>query len=257
VSALAQMGLVARRSVRRTLRQPALVVPNLVFPLVLLAVNGSGLEAATDLPGFPVETYLDFALAVAFIQAALFAAITAGTALAADVQSGFLDRLQLTPLTRLALLAGQLAGAMVLVLMGAVTYLAVGVVAGVEVQSGALGLLAIVAYALLMALAFAGIGQVVGLRTGSPEAVQGVFPLFFALLFLSSSNLPRPLLEQDWFRAVATYNPVSYLVEGVRSLVITGWDAEALALGVGCTLAVAVVAFAGASAALRTRMART
>jgi ABC-2 type transport system permease protein len=250
-------GFIARRSIARTLRQPALVVPNFVFPLFLLAVNGTGLQAATQLPGFPVDTYLDFALAVAFLQAALFSAITAGTALAGDIQSGFLDRLQLTPLTRLAVLAGQLAGALVLVLMGAVTYLVVGLVAGVELQTGALGFAAIVVYALLMGLAFAGLGQLVGLRTGSPEAVQGFFPLFFALIFLSSSSLPRPLLEQDWFRAVATYNPVSYLIEGVRSMVITGWDAEALALGLGCTALIGVLGFAGASAALRTRMART
>lgn len=257
MSALAQTAFVARRSVRRTLRQPALVVPNLAFPLFLLAVNGSGLQAATQLPGFPVDTYLDFALAVAFLQAALFAAITAGSELAGDVQTGFLNRLQLTPLTRVAVLVGQLAGAMVLVLLGAVTYLVVGLVAGVELQSGPLGFAAVIAYALLMAFAFAGVGQIVGLRTGSPEAVQGIFPLFFATIFLSSSNLPRPLLEQDWFRTVATYNPVSYLVEGARSLVITGWDAEALALGIGLSLAIAALALLGASRALSTRMART
>ena len=54
--------------------------------------------------------------------------------------------------------------------------------------------------------------------------MQGFFPLFFVLLFLSSMSLPRPLIEQDWFRTIATYNPVSYLIEGVRSLIITGWD---------------------------------
>ncbi len=87
--------------------------------------------------------------------------------------------------------------------------------------------------------------------------MQGFFPLFFVLLFLSSMSLPRPLIEQDWFRFIATYNPVSYLIEGIRSFIITGWDAEALALGFGIAIAVAVAAVIAAAGALRTRLVRT
>src|SRR4029077_9532157 len=97
-------------------------------------------------------------------------------------------------------------------------------------------------------------GAFVALRTGSGEAVQGMFPLFFVLLFLSSINLPRNLIQIDWFQTVATYNPVSYLVEGIRSLLVTGWDAEALALAFGLALAIVVIGLAAASAALRTRL---
>ena len=84
-----------------------------------------------------------------------------------------------------------------------------------------------------------------------------IFPLFFVLLFLSASSLPRDLIEHGWFRAIATINPVSYLFEGLRSLVIFGWDAEALALGFGIAIAVAVLGVLGASSALRTRLVRT
>jgi ABC-2 type transport system permease protein len=87
--------------------------------------------------------------------------------------------------------------------------------------------------------------------------VQGFFPLFFVLLFLSSMSLPRPLIEQDWFRLIATYNPVSYLLEAVRSFVITGWDGEALALGFGFAVLIAGAATAAAAGALRTRLVRT
>jgi ABC-2 type transport system permease protein len=76
-------------------------------------------------------------------------------------------------------------------------------------------------------------------------------------LFLSSASLPRNLIEQDWFRTIATYNPVSYLVEGVRSLVITGWDGEALAMGFGFAAAMIVLFLALSSRALRTRLARS
>jgi ABC-2 type transport system permease protein len=255
---LLEQGLeMARRSVLQTLRQPAMVIPPILFPLTLMAINVGGLDAATKLPGFPADSYLDFAIAFPFIQGSLFASINAGSALARDVETGFLKRLALTPMVRAALLMGNLAGVMVVSLIASCIYLAVGFAAGLHVESGVSGVLVFLVLATLIALAFAALGAFVGLRTGSGEAVQGVFPLFFVFLFLSSSSLPRDLIEQDWFRTIATYNPVSYLFEGLRSLIIFGWDGEALALGFGIAAAIAVVAVYGASSALRTRLVRT
>jgi ABC-2 type transport system permease protein len=252
-----QVGVLARRSVVRTLRQPAMVVPSLVFPLLLLAINSSGLDSATLLPDFPTDSYFQFALAIPFIQGALFSANSAGTNVASDVESGFLNRLALTPLRRVALMMGQLAGILALGLIQAVTFLAVGIAFGDGIAAGASGALVIVALSLVISLAFGCIGAFVALRSGTGEAVQGVFPLFFAALFLSSMALPRDLIETDWFRTVADWNPVSYMLEAIRSLVISGWDGEALALGFGCAGGVAAIALAAASSALRTRMVRT
>jgi ABC-2 type transport system permease protein len=252
-----QVRELARRSLLQTLRQPAMVVPSIVFPLVLVAVASGGLDSATSLPGFPGDSYLAFIIAVPFIQGPLFAMINAGSALARDVENGFLKRLAMTPVQRAALLGGQLVGVVAVSLGAAVVYLIVGFAAGVSVASGAAGVLVLLALALLIAIAFAAVGALVGLRSGSGEAVQGMFPLFFVLLFLSSMYLPRPLIEQDWFRTIATYNPVSYLIEGIRSLIVTGWDAEALALGFGLAGVIAVAGIAAASAALRTRLVRT
>src|SRR3954466_15224422 len=114
----------------RTLRQPAQVVPALVFPLFLLAVNASGLKSATELPGFPTDSYLTFALAIPFIQGGLFSAMNTGTNLARDIETGFLNRLALTPLRGAALLSGMLAGSVVLGLIQACVYLSVGWIAG-------------------------------------------------------------------------------------------------------------------------------
>ena len=247
----------ARRSLLQTLRQPAMVVPPLIFPLLLVAINTGGLDAATDLPGFPADTYLDFAIAVPFVQGGLFAMINAGSALARDVETGFIKRLAMTPMQRAALLLGHLAGVLSVALASAVIYLVVGFAAGMDFPAGVLGVPVLLALAMLIALGFAALGAFVGLRSGSGEAVQGFFPLFFVLLFLSSMSLPRPLIEQDWFRTIATYNPVSYLLEGVRSFVITGWDGEALALGFGFAGAIAIIAVTGSAAALRTRLIRT
>jgi ABC-2 type transport system permease protein len=257
VSLAAQGAEMARRSILQTLRQPAMVIPPIVFPLVLMAVNVGGLQSATRLPGFPTDSYLNFAIAFPFIQGALFASINAGSSLARDVETGFMRRLALTPMQRAALLMGNLAGVMTVALFSSVIYLVVGFAAGLRFEAGVGGVLVLLALGLLIALAFASLGALIGLRTGSGEAVQGVFPLFFVLVFLSSNALPRELIEQDWFRAIATVNPVSYLFEGLRSLVIFGWDAEALALGFGVALAIALPAVLAASAALNTRLVRT
>jgi len=256
-SLFTQVGQLAQRSVMRTLRQPMQFVPALIFPLFLLAVNSGGLKEATNLPGFPTDSYLTFALAIPFMQGALFSVMNAGTDLARDIETGFLNRLALTPLRSPALLSGLLAGAALMGLIQAATYLLVGWAAGADFASGIAGVLVIVALSMLMTIGFGGIGLFAALRTGSGEAVQGLFPLFFVFLFLSSMALPRNLIETDWFRQIATYNPVSYLIEGVRSLLITGWDGEALALAFGIAVTIAVLGMSAATLSLRTRLLRT
>jgi ABC-2 type transport system permease protein len=247
----------AGRSVVRTSRQPAAVIAPLVFPLLLLAVNSGGLKAETRLPGFPTDSFLAFALAVPFIQGALFATMNAGTDLARDIQTVFLSRLSVTPMRGIALLAGQLGGVVTLGLIQGIVYLGVGLACGVRLASGPLGAVVLLLFAVLVALAFGALGAFAALETGSGEAVQGLFPAFFVFLFLSSMNIPRNLIKTTWFRDVATVNPVSYLLECVRSLVITGWDGEALALGFGVVLAILVVAIALATRALGHRLERS
>ena len=252
-----QVALLARRSVVRTARQPANVVFPLVFPLLLLAVNSSGLRSATRLPGFPTDSYLAFALAIPFMQGALFATMNAGTDLARDIQTGFLNRLALTPMRSFALLAGQLGGVMAMTVVQAAVWICAGLILGVHFAAGPFGIVVLFLFSLLIGLGFGALGAFVALRTGSGEAVQGVFPVFFVLLFISSMALPRNLIQTDWFRTAATLNPVSYLIEGMRSLIIIGWDPEALALGFGMAALIASVALALAAVSLHTRMERS
>jgi ABC-2 type transport system permease protein len=251
-----QIPELARRSITRTVRQPAAIIPATTFPLMLLAINSAGLDSATSLPGFPTNSYVTFALAFAFIQAGVFAVIGTGQNLAEDNQGGFFNRLQLTPIQPAALVAGQLAGTLVLGLFQAATYISVGLLAGAHIEAGFPGALVLIALAMVISLAFGSIGLAIGMRTSTPESVQSLFPLIFVFLFLSSMSLPRNLIQTDWFRTVATYNPVSYMIEGLRSLLITGWDPEALALGFGCAFGVLAIGLAIASWSLRERMAR-
>jgi ABC-2 type transport system permease protein len=252
-----QIGALARRSVVRTLRQPAQIVPSVVFPLFLLAINASGLDAATKLPGFPADSYVSFAIAVPFVQAGLFAVAGTGADLARDIETGFLDRLALTPMSGFALVAGQLAGTVALGVFQFCVFMAVGLSAGAGFETGFGGALVLLALALMIVFAFGSIGVAAAFRLGSGEAVQGLFPVFFVFLFLSSMALPRNLIQQDWFRTVATWNPVSYLLEGIRSLFIVGWDADALLPAFGVAAAIAVVFTAASVHGLRSRLVRT
>ncbi len=252
-----QVGVLARRSMLKTLRQPFQLFPIIFFPAMLLAVNASGLRAATRLPGFPTHSYISFAIAVAFIQGGMFSLINTGTNLAEDIESGFFNRLALTPLRRVALIAGLLVGVGLLGALQSVIYIVIGLGAGAHLEAGVAGALVILVLGAMTALGFGALGCVAALRTGSGEAVQGLFPLFFVFIFLSSSNLPRQLLRTGWFHTVATWNPISYLIEGFRSLFITGWDATALgrafAVG-GGLLAIGLLLVTGA---LRSRLQRT
>lgn len=252
-----QARCLAWRSLLRTIRQPIMIVPTLVFPLFLLAINASGLGSATDIPGFPTDSYLTFALAFPFVQGAIFATNTAGTNLADDIGSGFFNRLSLTPMRGSALLAGQLAGVLLVAIVQAITYLLVGIAVGADFEAGIWGVPVLFALSFAISGAFGAFGLFIGLRSGSGEAVQGLFPLMFVLLFLSSASLPRDLIQQDWFQTTATINPVSYVIEAVRSLFIYGWDVEALALGFGVAIVFFAASLFAASLAMRERMVRT
>lgn len=257
MSAAGQLALISRRSISRTFRQPILVFPVVTFPLLLLAVNAAGLESVTELPGFPTDHYINFAIIVCFVQGAMFAAINSGTELASDIEGGFTDRLALTPARRWVVLAGATMGGTAIATLGTFLYLAVGLVFGVRFDTGPVGALVLVVLAIYVAFAFSGIGAWLAVVTGSPQAVQGIFPLLFVLLFVSTSNLPLDFMTTAWFRTLAEWNPLSWLIDGMRGLVIGGWDMATLLPSIAVTTALMVVFFAMASAALRRRVQRT
>lgn len=254
---LAQVGALARRSMLKTLRQPFQVFPIVFFPVILLAVNASGLQAATRLPGFPTHSYISFAIAVAFIQGAMFSMINTGTNLAQDIEDGFFSRLALTPMRRVSLIAGLLVGVGAVGALQSAVYVLVGLVGGAHLNAGVGGAAVLVALGALATVGFGALGCVAALRTGSGEAVQGLFPLFFVTIFLSSSNLPRQLLKTGWFHTVATWNPISYLIEGFRSLFVLGWDGTALWRGFAVASGFLLLNLVLVTAALRSRMQRT
>jgi ABC-2 type transport system permease protein len=257
VTLLAQTITLARRSVVTTLRQPAALVPAIVFPLMFMAVTTAGADRAALIPGFPARSYLDFYLAGALVNGTLLGGIGAGTALAVDIEQGFVRRLLLTPMQRPAVLIGHVSGSMLVGFIQGVVILGAGIAAGARVRAGVAGALLVIALAMLVSLAFSSIGAFVAARTGSSEATQSVFPLFFVVMIFSSYFMPRSFIGVPWFRFIATYNPVTYMIEAMRSLITHGWDARALGLGFAAVFGLAAVGFGGAASSLRTRLART
>ena len=241
----------------KTLRQPFQMFPIVFFPAILLAVNASGLSSATRLPGFPTRSYITFAIAVAFIQGAMFSLINTGTNLAEDIESGFFNRLALTPMRRVSLIAGLLLGVAVLGALQSGVYILMGLVGGAHLKAGLAGVLVILVLGSLASTAFGSLGCVAALRTGSGEVVQGLFPLFFVFIFLSSGSLPRPLLRTGWFHTVATWNPISYLIEGFRSLFVVGWDGTSLWRGFAVAIGLMALGLLGVAWALGKRLQRT
>ena len=253
--AAVQTAALARRAVVGTLRTPQALFPSLVFPLVLMAIFTASFAAAPGrIPGFPpVRGFLDFALSGAVLQGILIGGTVAGAAFALDIEGGFFDRLVASPASRSAILAGRLAGGVALALAQTVLFLGVGIAFGARVQGGAAGVALLLVLAGLLAVAVSGLGIVLALRSGSSEAVQGTFPLFFALLFFSSAFFPRETMT-GWFRTVADVNPISHLVEAMRAQVISSGETRTTLIGLGIAVALAAIAVAACFQAFRGRL---
>lgn len=251
-----QLRLLARRSIARTLRDPGTVAPAILIPLLLYLVIEAGLTKATSLQGFPTKSMPTFAITLAFANGALSMVGSTGQQIATDIETNFLDRLVLTPMRGAALLFSGLAGTIVLGVIQLAVFFGVGLATGAHVEAGVLGGLVVAAMFLTAVIGFGALGLFLGLRTGSGQAVQGVAPMMLVFLFLSSVIFPRNLISADWFRWIATVNPVSYFVEGMRSVFVFGWDAEALLYGFLFAGALVLLSLVAASAALRSRLAR-
>jgi ABC-2 type transport system permease protein len=240
---------VARRSLRGALREPAAVIPALIIPVFFFAVNvGSLGNLANAVAGFD---YTAFQLPVAVIFAVT--GVSRANALVTDISSGYFERLLLTPVSRLALLLGLMAADVVLVVSLCLPVLAMGSLAGVSFATGPLGMVAFVIVAAGWGLAFTGFPYAIALRTGSPAAVGASFILFFPFAFLTTAYVPADALS-GWLAAVAAVNPVTYVLDGLRSLVISGWEPGRLGGALFATATVAAVSLTLSLAALRRRV---
>ena len=242
------------RSIRQTFRRPQLIAPIIVFPTLLLAIQTGGAGGAVELPGFPpVQSFLQFMLAGAMMQSLMLAGNSGGIALAVDIEMGFTDRLFSAPIPRFAIVLGRLAGTAALGLFGALWFLAIGLIFGAEIESGVAGALLAIVLVTAAAMAVGGIGAAIALRTGSASVVQGLFPLVLVVLFLSSAFFPQELMIEP-AKTIAEYNPLSFIVEGIREPMISGIDAADTLYAVLAILGIVVLGLVLSARALRHRL---
>ena len=244
----------ARRAVRNSLRRPQFLAPLVIFPSLFLAVNVGGLHRTTDLPGFPeVNGFLDFQLAAALTQSLLLGGIAQGLAAALEIEGGFFDRLAAAPIPRVAIVIGRLMATAVIAAAQVAFFLALGLIFGAHVEGGVGGALLTLLIGVGAGVGFGALGITRALRARSASTLQGIFPLVFVILFLSSAFFPRALLESP-IDTVAEYNPLSYIANGMRNPIIASVDATPVLEGLGAGLLVAVLAISLAVFALRGRL---
>ena len=241
---------IAGRALRALPREAEAIVPPVFIALFFFVVNIATLQKLTEgtIAGFDFDAFM--------MPTAVLLGVTGvsrAPAVVLDVQNGYFDRLLLTPVRRLAILIGHMLADVVVATALTVPIIVLGLVLGVRFESGPLGVVAFMAMAAMWSLAFAGFGYAIALKTGNPAAVNSSFLLFFPFLFLTSSYVPRSELS-GWLDSVAAWNPVTYLLEGLRSLAMRGWQWDELAQGLLAIAAVAVVSMFLCFSALRGRL---
>ena len=230
----------AARAIRVQFRRAQFLIPAFMLPLVLLAVIASGTSSARNLPQFPdTGAYVGFVVGGTLMQGALLAGLTAGIALAGDIEGGFFDRLLTAPVQRVSIVLGRVVAACTL-----------GVVQGVVFLSVAFAF----TLGALTAGSLAGLASAIALRTGSLSLLQNLFPLTFVLLFTAPAFFPRELLDPT-AEAIATYNPLAYIVEGIRGALFDDADLGDPLLGLAVGVALVAATTGLAELAMRRRLA--
>src|SRR6516164_9062758 len=238
---------IAGRALRAVPRELETVIPPIFIALFFFVINIGTLERLTQshVRGFDIKAFM--------LPTAILIGVTGVSragALVLDIQDGYFDRLLLTPVRRLAILVGHMLADVAIACMLTVPILVLALLIGVHLEAGPAGVVAFVLIAALWSLAFAGFGYAIALKTGNPAAVNSSFLLFFPFLFMTSSYVPRGQLS-GWLNTIAAWNPVTYVLEGQRSLVTHGWQWEQLGKAVVAIGLVAILSMSLCLAALR------
>lgn len=246
----------ARRALVNALRRPQFLAPLVLFPSLFLAINVGGLGATRQLEGFPaVDGFLDYQLAAAIVQSLLIGGVTAGIAAALDIEGGFFDRLVASPTPRIAIVLGRVLAASVIAFFQVVYFLLLGLVFGASIKGGVLGVACVLAIGVVAGTGFGAIGVLIALRARNASTVQGIFPLVFVVLFISSAFFPLDLLSAP-ADTIARYNPLSFIAEGLRQPIAFSNKLGPVIEGLLAAAGIAAVSIGLSLLALRGRLRR-
>src|SRR5436305_366646 len=232
--------LLGRRAVREVTRYPEATIPTLFIPLFFLAVNLGQIQKTfpSSTPFLKGQSYVAFQLPVSLMFAV--ATATSGLALVTEIDNGYFDKLLVAPIHRSSIIFGRLAADLARGVGGATLVLLVGLAFGADIRSGVPGAIVIVLLSALFGVAYAGFAVLIALRTRNVQATQSSFILFFPLLFLTPNFVPFDRLS-SLMNSLAHINPVSYVIVGLRSLVIDGWKLGELGVALGVIIAMGLI----------------
>ncbi len=232
--------LLGRRAVREVVRMPEATIPVLFIPLFFLVVNIGQVSRTfpSSTPFLRGEGYVAFQLPVSLMFAV--ATATSGLALVTDIELGYFDKLLIAPVRRSSIILGRLAADLVRGVAGSTLVLLVGIALGATVRSGVAGAIVIVLLSALFGVGYAGFGILIALRSRNVQATQSSFILFFPLLFLTPNFVPFDRLS-SLMNTLAHINPISYVIVGLRGLIIDGWNPGQLAVCIGIIIALGVI----------------
>jgi ABC-2 type transport system permease protein len=219
------------RAIREALRTPDSLLPTMFIPLFFLVVNIG--QAGRVFPSGTTDFlngqgYAAFQLPSSLLLSASFGA--AALYLTEEIEGGYFDKLRATPISRISLILGRLYAEVAKTAVVASAMIAIAMLFGVRIKSGILGFLLILVICSLWAVVFSGFMQLVSLKTRSAAATQGASTVFFPLLFVTPNFVPRNMLTRP-MEIAATFNPVTYVMEAVRSLILEGFVWSALGRG--------------------------
>ena len=247
--------LLAKRGLRQAFRRPQFLAPLVIFPSLMLAANTGGAGRATELPGFPeVHGFLDFELAGAIMQSTMLAGVSGGIALALDFEIGFIDRLFAAPVSRYTIIAGRVLATGVMGLLAGLWFVIGGLIFGAHIEGGVMGVIVILALSAVAAASFATLASALAIGTAKASVVQGIFPIIFVILFLSTAFFPENLLLEP-AQTFARLNPLSFISDGMRGVIIDSLNAADVVQALAGIAIVATVGLGLTAVTLRRRMA--
>ena len=252
-----QILLLTKRNLKAIVRTPEALIPPIAISVFFLLIYESTLGGAANfVPGLSGNSYLGFILPLSIVSSALAGAGLASQNLVRDIESGYFDKLLLTPVSRTALLLGPiLAGALILGFQTGIV-IGVGLLMGLQPVTGLAGLLAVIGMAVLLGTGFAGFTVSAALGSGNAAVTQSAGFIFFPLTFLTASFVPLELLD-GWLETAARLNPITYVLGAMRDTLNVGWVSSSLWQGVLACLILAIAMYALAVFALRVRTRRS
>jgi ABC-2 type transport system permease protein len=219
------------RALRESLRTPDALLPTLFIPLFFLVVNtgqAARIFPSDDTPFLDGQSYAAFQLPVSLLLAASFG--SAALYLVEEIEGGYFDKLRAAPISRISLVIGRLYSEFAKSIAMSTAMVLIAMAFGIRVSSGFLGFLVLLAIVALWAVAFSGFIMLIALHTRSAAATNAGSLVFFPLLFLTPNFVPREMLARP-MEIAATLNPVTYIMEAVRSLILVGFEWDVIGKG--------------------------